>query len=79
MCAASPEFAEIWAEHRICDATSGSKAVAHPKAGELVFDYTALTLPELPGHRLMLHTPATGTQSQERLTALLGAAVPQLD
>ncbi|MFC0598545.1 helix-turn-helix transcriptional regulator [Streptomyces palmae] len=79
MCAASPEFAEIWAEHRICDATSGSKAVAHPEAGELIFDYTTLTLPDLPGHRLILHTPATGTQSQERLAALLGAAVPQLD
>ncbi|WP_327350988.1 helix-turn-helix transcriptional regulator [Streptomyces sp. NBC_01304] len=78
MCATSPVFAEIWAEHRICDASSGSKAVAHPEAGELIFDYTTLTLPHLPGHRLMLHTPATGTRTEQRLTALLGATVPQL-
>ncbi|MFI7011330.1 helix-turn-helix transcriptional regulator [Streptomyces sp. NPDC050145] len=77
MCAVSPEFAEIWAEHNIRDATSGTKVVVHPEAGELVFDYTTLILPDLPGHRLMLHTPATDTPTQERLTALLGATVPQ--
>ncbi|MFJ8542371.1 helix-turn-helix transcriptional regulator [Streptomyces sp. NPDC093586] len=78
MCAASPEFAEIWAEHAIRDASSGSKAVAHPEAGELVFDYTTLTIPDLPGHRLMLHTPTTGTRTDERLASLLGATAAPL-
>ncbi|MFE7313385.1 helix-turn-helix transcriptional regulator [Streptomyces sp. NPDC057555] len=77
MCAASPEFAEIWAEHDIRDATNGTKTVAHPEAGELTFVYTTLILPDLPGHRLMLHTPATGTDTQERLVSLLQAAVTQ--
>ncbi|MET7860044.1 helix-turn-helix transcriptional regulator [Streptomyces sp. NPDC005318] len=75
MCAVSPEFAEIWKEHSVRNATSGTKTVAHPEAGELSFTYTTLTLPEMPGHRLMLHTPAAGTDTQERLAALLGSAV----
>ncbi|WP_328807643.1 helix-turn-helix transcriptional regulator [Nonomuraea antri] len=74
MCAASPEFAEVWAEHDVGDATSGSKTVTHPDAGDLTFEYTALTLPDLPGHRLMLHSPAAGTDTGERLAALLGVA-----
>ncbi|MBH5334734.1 helix-turn-helix domain-containing protein [Streptomyces pactum] len=75
MCAVSPEFAEIWAEHAVRDATAGTKVINHPEAGELSFTYTTLTLPELPGHRLMLHTPAAGTATAERLAALLGTAV----
>ncbi|MFE1951941.1 helix-turn-helix transcriptional regulator [Streptomyces sp. NPDC059524] len=75
MCAVSPEFAELWAEHTVRDAVSGAKTVLHPDAGELSFTYTALTLPELPGHRLMLHTPTNGSGTQERLDALLQAAV----
>ncbi|MFE3449395.1 helix-turn-helix transcriptional regulator [Nonomuraea sp. NPDC059194] len=75
MCAVSPEFAEIWAEHDISDATRGTKSVAHPEAGELTFAYTTLTLPDLPGHRLMLHTPSSGTDTGEKVAALLGVAV----
>ncbi|MGV9774045.1 helix-turn-helix transcriptional regulator [Streptosporangium sp. NPDC003464] len=75
MCAVSPEFAEIWAEHDIRNATTGNKTVTHPDAGDLTFDYTTLTLPDLPGHRLMLHTPAAGTDTEQRLATLLGAAV----
>lgn len=74
MCSASAEFAEIWAEHGIGAATSGRKAVVHAQVGELLFDYTTLTLPELPGHRLMLHTPAADTPTEQRLTGLLGGA-----
>ncbi|GIF77923.1 helix-turn-helix transcriptional regulator [Asanoa siamensis] len=72
MCAASPEFAEIWAEHLVCDATSGTKTVVHPDVGELTFDYTTVSLPELPGHRLMLQTPAD-VASEKALTGLLAA------
>lgn len=76
MCAVSPEFAEVWAEHGISDTTSGSKAVAHPEAGMLLFDYTTLTLPDLPGHRLMLHTPADAATA-ERLGSVLQTPAPQ--
>ncbi|MFF2773908.1 helix-turn-helix transcriptional regulator [Streptomyces sp. NPDC058052] len=75
MCAVSPEFAEIWQEHGVRRAASGTKTVSHPEAGELVFLHTTLTVPELPGHRLMLHTPKAGTDTGERLGALLGGLV----
>ncbi|MEV0584398.1 helix-turn-helix transcriptional regulator [Nonomuraea sp. NPDC050310] len=75
LCAVSPEFAEIWAEHDIRGASTGRKTVLHPDVGELTFDYATLTLPDLPGHRLLLHTPAAGTDTEQRLAALLGAAV----
>ncbi|MFE6222615.1 MULTISPECIES: helix-turn-helix domain-containing protein [unclassified Streptomyces] len=75
MCAVSPEFAAIWREYGLRGAAGGTKTVDHPACGELVFTYTTLTVPELPGHRLMLHTPAPGTDTGERLAALL-AAVP---
>ncbi|MFI6764577.1 helix-turn-helix transcriptional regulator [Streptomyces sp. NPDC050355] len=72
MCAASPAFAEVWAEHPVGTATEGTKALAHPAGGELVFEYTALPLADLPGHRLLLYTPAAGTGTEARLAALLG-------
>ncbi|MBF6288415.1 helix-turn-helix domain-containing protein [Nocardia cyriacigeorgica] len=75
MCSVSAEFAEIWAEHEVRDTATGTKVVAHPEAGELVFDYTTMLLPDLPGHRLLLHTPAAGTETESRLVTLLGAAV----
>ncbi|WP_238847121.1 helix-turn-helix transcriptional regulator [Nocardia arthritidis] len=69
MCAASSEFARLWAEHRVGSAAQGIKALAHPETGELVFEYTTLPLPDLPGHRLLLYTPQPGTEAG--LAALL--------
>ncbi|MGW5452869.1 helix-turn-helix transcriptional regulator [Nocardia sp. NPDC003979] len=74
MCSVSAEFAEIWAEHDVRDTTTGRKVLLHPEAGEVVFDYTTLLLPDLPSHRLLLHTPAADTPTQLRLDRLLGAA-----
>ncbi|MEU4509763.1 helix-turn-helix transcriptional regulator [Nonomuraea wenchangensis] len=73
MCAASPSFAEIWAEHPVGNATEGVKVVHTPEAGELTFDYRSLSLPDLPGHRLMLHTPRPGTATETRLSELLAS------
>ncbi|NEW48992.1 helix-turn-helix domain-containing protein [Nocardia cyriacigeorgica] len=75
MCSVSAEFAEIWAEHDIRNTATGTKVIAHAEVGELVFDYTTLTLPELPGHRLLLHTPAAATETEQRLVALLETSV----
>ncbi len=71
MCAVSPEFAEVWAELPVGSSTHGTKALDIPGHGRLTFEYTALPLPELPGHRLLLHTPAPGTGTEDRLAALL--------
>ncbi|MEV0251739.1 helix-turn-helix transcriptional regulator [Nocardia sp. NPDC050712] len=76
MCAASPEFAEIWAEHPVGSATQGIKFLHHEQVGELTFEYTTLPLLDLPGHRLLLHTPAPGTETEARLGDLLAGAEP---
>ncbi|MUN36870.1 helix-turn-helix transcriptional regulator [Actinomadura litoris] len=76
MRAASPAFAELWAEHHVGSAAQGVKAVLHPSAGELLFEYTTLPLTDLPGHRLMLHTPAQDGTTPSRLTALLEEPAP---
>ncbi|MEU1985143.1 helix-turn-helix transcriptional regulator [Nocardia sp. NPDC019395] len=75
MCAASPAFADIWAEHPVGSATQGVKVLDHPLAGELVFEYTSLPVPDLPGHRLLLHTPAAHTDTDVRLRMLLDGLV----
>ncbi|MBO8191170.1 helix-turn-helix domain-containing protein [Streptomyces oryzae] len=71
MCAASPLFATVWAEHPVGSATEGVKSLVHPAAGELTFDYTMLPVADLPGARLLLYTPAEGTPTQERVAGLL--------
>ncbi|TDD81686.1 helix-turn-helix transcriptional regulator [Actinomadura rubrisoli] len=71
MCAASPAFAEIWAELPVGAPTHGAKALEVPDAGLLTFEFTSLPLPELPGQRLLLHTPVPGTGTDARLAALL--------
>ncbi|MFC4560511.1 helix-turn-helix transcriptional regulator [Nocardiopsis mangrovi] len=70
MCAASPDFAAIWAELPVGGATHGTKAVELPGLGALTFEYTSLPLPELPGHRVLLHTPVPGTGTEERMAGL---------
>ncbi|CAL9418937.1 helix-turn-helix transcriptional regulator [Streptomyces sp. enrichment culture] len=74
MCAASPAFAAVWAEHPVGSSTEGIKSLRHPVAGELTFDYTMLPVSDLPGARLLLHTPAEGTPTESRLAGLLAAA-----
>ncbi|WP_234365809.1 helix-turn-helix transcriptional regulator [Streptomyces albireticuli] len=73
MCAVSPAFAEIWAEHPVGGATQGLKALHHSEVGELVFEYTALPVSDLPGHRLLLYTPAPDTETASRVSALSSA------
>ncbi|WP_190123722.1 helix-turn-helix transcriptional regulator [Streptomyces inusitatus] len=71
LCSVSPEFAAAWAAHPVGSTSQGGKVVDHPEAGELVFEYTTLPLPDLPGHRLLLYNPAPDSGTEARLTALL--------
>ncbi|MEU1819740.1 helix-turn-helix transcriptional regulator [Streptomyces roseifaciens] len=71
MCAASPAFAAVWAEHPVGSAAHGIKVLDLPGAGQLAFEYTTLPLSDLPGHRLLLYTPAPDTDTGSRLEALL--------
>ncbi|MEU8781124.1 helix-turn-helix transcriptional regulator [Streptomyces sp. NPDC048637] len=73
MCAASPAFATVWAEHPVGAATEGIKSLVHPAGGELTFHYTMLPVSDLPGARLLLYTPTEGTPTEARMVGLLDA------
>ncbi|MEV5121302.1 helix-turn-helix transcriptional regulator [Streptomyces decoyicus] len=73
MCAASPAFATVWAEHPVGAATEGIKSLVHPAVGELTFDYTMLPVSDLPGARLLLYTPTEGSPTEARVVGLLDA------
>jgi transcriptional regulator with XRE-family HTH domain len=73
LCATSPAFAREWARMPIGGAARGVKSVVHPTAGELVFETSTLLPPDLPDHRLLLYTPAPGTDTETRLADLLAA------
>ncbi|MDO3647749.1 helix-turn-helix transcriptional regulator [Nocardia mangyaensis] len=68
--AISTEFARIWAQHEVTETGQGRKFITHPHVGEMVFDYTRLPLPDHPGHCLVLHNPAPGTETADRLDFL---------
>ncbi|MFC9897700.1 helix-turn-helix transcriptional regulator [Nocardia sp. NPDC127579] len=66
----STEFARLWAEHDVTETAQGRKFITHPHAGELVFEYTRLPLPDHPGYYIVLHNPAPDTDTMARLDAL---------
>ncbi|MFG2096849.1 helix-turn-helix transcriptional regulator [Streptomyces sp. NPDC048612] len=76
MCAASPAFAAVWAEHPVGAAAEGVKSLVHPAVGELSFAYTMLPVSDLPGARLLLYTPAEGSPTEARVAGLLDAGAP---
>lgn len=71
LCADSPEFAALWAEHDLRAANGGVKAIEHPRAGCLIFEHTTLRLADRTDLRLVLQMPQAHTDTMAKLTALL--------
>nr|WP_198659191.1 helix-turn-helix transcriptional regulator [Nocardiopsis sp. FIRDI 009] len=67
LCRISPEFAELWALHDVASRPSRLKALDHPWLGSLEFEHSVLHMPDCPGVRLILNTPAPGTATAEAL------------
>lgn len=76
--ARSPEFAAWWDEHDVQLPSDGVKVYDHPEAGHLTFDYTLLDVTGEQGKALHLVTyvPSPGTDTKEKMEALLGASEP---
>ncbi|MFW5416453.1 helix-turn-helix domain-containing protein [Nocardiopsis sp. CNT-189] len=72
----SREFAELWALHEVADGSRAVKAVAHPDHGDLVFESTLLTMPDLPGYNVVLYNPKPGTGTAEVLERLASRSRP---
>jgi transcription regulator MmyB-like protein/helix-turn-helix protein len=71
--AASPDFVRLWARHEVEAEGYGIKAVVHPDAGDLTFEWTSLSLPDQPGCQLVLHTPFPGTDTFAKMTELMSS------
>ncbi|GAA2291035.1 helix-turn-helix transcriptional regulator [Glycomyces scopariae] len=52
----SPEFGELWADHRVAVRTAQRKRVVHPEVGPLEFDCQVLDVPGT-GLRLVVYVP----------------------
>jgi transcriptional regulator with XRE-family HTH domain len=57
LCAASPEFAELWAEHGVADGGVRVKVFRHPAIGDLSVVVTTLDVAATPETRMMVYTP----------------------
>ena len=67
--AASPEFAQWWPQLDVAQFQTRLRRYAHPRAGNLVFEYQQLTPSEWPGLRVCCQLPVPGDDSAERLAA----------
>ena len=58
LCAASPEFAELWAEHDVASPASYLKIFRHPVYERLTMTTNPLAVLAVPGTRTVVYTPA---------------------
>ncbi|MCR3750249.1 helix-turn-helix transcriptional regulator [Lentzea californiensis] len=70
----SPEFATMWADHRVRACDSTAHRMHHPIAGEITVKQQTLRLPHAPDQTLTVVTTQPGSAAQAALT-LLGQAV----
>jgi transcriptional regulator with XRE-family HTH domain len=68
--AASVDFRELWAEHRLKDKTHGRYVYRHPVVGELDLGFETLRLPDDPDQALVAHTVVAGSPSAAALRLL---------
>ncbi|WP_308250393.1 helix-turn-helix transcriptional regulator [Sphaerisporangium fuscum] len=68
--AASPDFQEAWAEHKLKDKTHGRYVYLHPVVGRLDLGFETLRLPDDPDQALIAHTVGEGSPSETALRLL---------
>jgi hypothetical protein len=78
MLAASPEFAQLWEQHRVRGKRLQSKRFRHADVGELTLTMQAFDVRSAPGQELVVYHAEPGSRSAEAV-ALLGtlAATPR--
>ena len=67
----SERFAEVWNLHEVQAPGTNLKVYLHPQAGELQFESTQLRVAEWPDLTVVMHTPIPGTDTKQRLAALV--------
>ena len=69
--AGSAEFREWWPRHEVVASGEGRKEIEHPVAGHLEFEHAVFLHAEKSEQRLVLYSPRPGTDTAEKLGALL--------
>ena len=69
----SPEFAELWARHEVCEPEQRLRVFRDADVGELRFTINELSVSAVPGTCLIVYTP-DDTQTRGRLARLAAAA-----
>jgi transcriptional regulator with XRE-family HTH domain len=67
---ASPEFASLWADHRVRPCATAVYELRHPLVGNLVVTQQTLRSIDQPDQALVTHTVPAGSPSAEGLTLL---------
>jgi hypothetical protein len=67
----SERFAEVWNLHEVQAPGTSLKVYRHPQVGELRFESTQLRAAEWPDLTVVMHTPMAGTDTKQRLEALV--------
>ena len=75
LCAASPQFAELWAEHDVAEAGVRMKIFRHPGLGELKTVTTQMEIIATPGARMTFYTPGDA-DTAEKFKLLGGDSLP---
>lgn len=64
-------FAFFWAQHDVQGGESVPKKLNHPQAGSLVFETSAFEVADNSGLKLVINTPAAGTDTGPRVQYLM--------
>lgn len=67
---ASPEFAQLWADHGVEGFASRRRVFDHPVVGELVFEQHRLVPSDAPALHFVLYVPTPGTPTKQRLVSM---------
>ncbi|WP_093186687.1 helix-turn-helix domain-containing protein [Sanguibacter gelidistatuariae] len=76
---ASPEFASLWADHRVQPCATAVYELAHPLVGRVSVNQQTLRSVDHPDQSLVTHTAPVGSASAEALTLLaqvVGSTTP---
>jgi len=71
LCAASPEFADLWSRHEVRAIENKVKEYRHPKVGLLTFETSNTWLAPRAGRRLLTYVPVNA-ETERRLERLVG-------
>ncbi|WFA18244.1 XRE family transcriptional regulator [Paenibacillus mucilaginosus] len=66
----SPIFKEMWDRQDVLYAPDGHKIIYHPLMGKMSFEYLAFQVMDSPELQMVLHMPAKGTDTAEKLKRL---------